>query len=132
MQDREKELHLLRSQAHLRPLLSQGATYFVLLAFIGAFVLVVNWYNTKQLAQLKEEYGFDERMQYGGEDRELGERLMNSGFKFKQIRYSAICVHLYHERPYKNDQIFQLNTQIRKLTKKSKLKVTKFGLKKGI
>ena len=33
--------------------------------------------------------GYDERMQYGGEDRELGERLFNMGIKAKQIRYSA-------------------------------------------
>ena len=38
--------------------------------------------------------GFDERMEYGGEDRELGERLINYGVAFKQIRYSAICLHL--------------------------------------
>ncbi|MBA3985830.1 MAG: glycosyltransferase family 2 protein, partial [Flavobacteriales bacterium] len=41
-----------------------------------------------------EVNGFDERMQYGGEDRELGERLFNLGLKAKQLRYSAICVHL--------------------------------------
>ena len=29
--------------------------------------------------------GFDERMQYGGEDREIGERLMNKGVMLKQI-----------------------------------------------
>ena len=39
--------------------------------------------------------GFDERMQYGAEDREVGERMINNGIKFLQIRYSAICVHLY-------------------------------------
>lgn len=30
--------------------------------------------------------GFDERMQYGGQDRELGERLFNFGIKSKQLR----------------------------------------------
>ncbi|MEH6408495.1 MAG: glycosyltransferase family 2 protein, partial [Leeuwenhoekiella sp.] len=45
--------------------------------------------------------GFDERMKYGGEDREFGERLMNRGIKSKQIRYSALCVHLHHKRGYK-------------------------------
>ena len=44
--------------------------------------------------------GYDERMQYGGEDRELGERLFNAGIKAKQIRYSAICLHLDHARGY--------------------------------
>jgi len=52
---------MLRMQANFKPLLSQGASYFILLVFIAGFVLLVNWYNVKQLAQLKEEYGLDER-----------------------------------------------------------------------
>lgn len=43
--------------------------------------------------------GFDERMKYGGEDCELGERLMNAGIKAVQIRYLAIMLHLDHDRP---------------------------------
>ena len=61
VKEREKELQMLRMQANLKPLLSQGASYLLLLAFISVFVLLVNWYNVKQLAQLKEEYGLDER-----------------------------------------------------------------------
>ena len=47
---------------------------------------------------LVEVNGFNQEMQYGGQDRELGERLFNKGLKSKQIRYSAICVHLDHKR----------------------------------
>lgn len=75
--------------------------------------------------------GFDERMQYGGEDRELGERLMNYGVTFKQIRYSAICLHLYHDRPYKNNDTLTKNKAIRALTKKQKLKFTEYGIVKA-
>ncbi|APY09187.1 glycosyl transferase family 2 [Winogradskyella sp. J14-2] len=74
--------------------------------------------------------GFDERMQYGGEDREVGERMMNNGVRFKQVRYSAICVHLHHERPYKNEEAEALNLKIRLETKKNKLIYTKFGIKR--
>lgn len=45
--------------------------------------------------------GFDERIEYGEQDLELGERLFNSGIKPKQLRYSAVCVHLEHKRDYK-------------------------------
>lgn len=76
--------------------------------------------------------GFDERMQYGGEDREIGERLMNWGVKFKQIRYSAICLHLYHERPYKNEETLKFNKDIRKQTKKLKVTTTEFGIKRYV
>ncbi|GGI57128.1 glycosyltransferase family 2 protein [Winogradskyella haliclonae] len=75
--------------------------------------------------------GFDERMKYGGEDREVGERMMNNGVKFLQIRYSAICLHLYHDRPYKNEQVLLENKSIRKETKKAKSKFTEFGIRKN-
>lgn len=74
--------------------------------------------------------GFDERMQYGGEDRELGERLMNKGIKPIQIRYSAICVHLHHDRNYANAEAIFKNKTIRKETKIRKKSWTDFGIKK--
>lgn len=74
--------------------------------------------------------GFDERMQYGGEDRELGERLFNLGIKSKQIRYSAICVHLDHSRGYVNQAAIDFNKKVRNKTKQEKIKVTPFGIKK--
>ena len=72
--------------------------------------------------------GFDERMRYGGEDRELGERLINLGIRSKQIRYSAICLHLYHERSYVNENSWKKNNKIRSETRSKKLIRTKFGL----
>ncbi len=80
-------------------------------------------------SDIMEVNGFDERMQYGGLDREIGERLMNLGVKFKQIRYSAICVHLYHDRPYKNEETISTNKAIRLNTKKNKIIYTNFGIK---
>ncbi|MDX1272620.1 glycosyltransferase family 2 protein [Bizionia paragorgiae] len=74
--------------------------------------------------------GFDERMQYGGQDRELGERLMNLGVKSKQIRYSAVCVHLDHKRGYKNEASINKNLQIRKTTKDEKRTWTDYGIVK--
>ncbi|MBD0834922.1 glycosyltransferase family 2 protein [Aestuariibaculum suncheonense] len=74
--------------------------------------------------------GFDERMQYGGQDRELGERLFNLGIKSKQIRYSAICLHLDHPRGYKNQESINKNLAIRATTKEQKLSWTNFGIKK--
>lgn len=74
--------------------------------------------------------GFDERMQYGGEDREMGERLVNYGIKPKQIRYSAIVIHLDHERGYVKDEMIEKNKKIREITKSEKRKWTDFGIKK--
>ena len=75
--------------------------------------------------------GFDERMQYGGQDRELGERLMNLGIKGKQFRYSAICLHLDHKRGYKNEESISKNLAIRADVKKNKITYTPFGILKN-
>lgn len=75
--------------------------------------------------------GFDERMQYGGQDRELGERLVNFGLKSKQIRYSAVCIHLDHKRGYKNQESINKNRQIRNATLSEKLTWTDYGIVKA-
>ena len=74
--------------------------------------------------------GFDERMQYGGEDRELGERLFNKGIKSKQLRYSIICVHLDHARGYVKPEMIAANLKIRETTKNDKKVWTNFGIVK--
>ena len=74
--------------------------------------------------------GYDERMQYGGEDRELGERLFNAGLKAKQIRYSAICLHLDHARGYVTPEMIEKNKAIRATTKSDKITKTPYGIEK--
>ena len=74
--------------------------------------------------------GFDERMEYGGQDRELGERLENYGLKSKQLRYSAVCLHLEHSRGYKRQDSIDKNKAIRKTTRDEKLIWTPFGIKR--
>lgn len=73
--------------------------------------------------------GFDERMKYGGLDCEFGGRLLNAGIKAKQIRYSAICVHLDHARGYVNDQDWRNNRVIRKTSIREKIIETPAGIK---
>lgn len=75
--------------------------------------------------------GFDERMQYGGQDRELGERMINMGYKSKQIRYSALCIHLDHPRGYKTEDTLKKNATIRKNTRSKGYAYTYYGIKKG-
>lgn len=74
--------------------------------------------------------GYDERMKYGGEDRELGERMMNAGIKSKQIRYSAILLHLHHGRPYANKEGWDINNEIRRHTRKHRITHTPHGIQK--
>lgn len=72
--------------------------------------------------------GFDERMQYGGQDREFGERLENSGTSGVQIRYSAVVVHLEHARGYAHEESIRKNRAIRRVTRTERLRRTEFGL----
>jgi glycosyltransferase involved in cell wall biosynthesis len=74
--------------------------------------------------------GFNEQMQYGGQDRELGERMMNRGIKGRQIRYSAVCVHLDHKRGYKTAESIAKNKQIRRETRTQRKTWTEFGIVK--
>ncbi|WP_348673192.1 glycosyltransferase family 2 protein [uncultured Abyssibacter sp.] len=72
--------------------------------------------------------GFDERMGYGGQDREFGERLMNAGIKPIMMRYSTGMLHLDHSRGYRNEEGIRKNRAIRAETRQSRRTVTEFGL----
>jgi glycosyltransferase involved in cell wall biosynthesis len=74
--------------------------------------------------------GFNEEMQYGGEDREFGERLFNMGIKSRQIRYSAVGLHLDHKRPYKNEAQIAKNNAIRRQVKQNREIRTAYGIEK--
>src|SRR5688500_18586564 len=46
--------------------------------------------------------GFDHEMRYGYEDWAVGQRLINIGYRVKQVRNRAVAFHLDHPRPYRN------------------------------
>jgi glycosyltransferase involved in cell wall biosynthesis len=75
--------------------------------------------------------GFDERMGYGGLDRELGERLINAGVRPKQIRHRAVCVHLDHPRSYVDAAVVQHNRMIRAENCRNHSRWTPYGIYQG-
>jgi glycosyltransferase involved in cell wall biosynthesis len=75
--------------------------------------------------------GFDERMKYGGQDREFGERLENAGIRGKRIRYRAIVIHLDHPRGYDRPESIARNRAIRAETRRNRASWTEYGLAKG-
>ena len=79
-------------------------------------------------ADLLAVNGFNEEMHYGAEDRELGVRLNNMGIRSRQIRYSAITLHLDHKRPYKHEEEMRKNRAIMLTSKRDKLIRTPNGL----
>ena len=72
--------------------------------------------------------GFDVRMKYGGEDREFGERLRHAGIAARQIRYSAICLHLDHDRGYVRPEMIEHNREIWEDTRRTGARRTAHGI----
>ncbi len=72
--------------------------------------------------------GFDERMSYGAEDLEFGDRLRHAGVRGKSIRYAAACVHLDHGRGYVQAGMREANERLRAETNRERRTWTAHGL----
>ena len=72
--------------------------------------------------------GFDERMHWGGEDREFGVRLVNNGIRPKHVRYDAIVLHLDHARSYVDPDRVKSNRELRIHNQKYGIRQTQYGI----
>lgn len=72
--------------------------------------------------------GFDERMHWGGEDREFGVRLINLGIRPKHVRYNAIVLHLDHSRSYADPSKVKANKALRRHNEELKIRHTDYGI----
>lgn len=72
--------------------------------------------------------GFDLDMGYGGEDRALGERLVNAGLRGVQIRHRAPVVHLEHGRGYMDPAVIARNLAIRRRIRAQRETRARLGL----
>jgi len=75
--------------------------------------------------------GFDERMKYGGSDRELGARLEHAGIRPKQIRHLGIVLHLDHARGYATAEVKAQSGKVREETIAQRKTWTEYGIVKG-
>lgn len=112
--------------------ISSGAQWSKFLDFITPTGATFNNCNSSAWkSDLLAINGYDERMQYGGPDRELGERLVNYGIQSKQLRHQAICLHLDHKRGYKTKVSLERNLDIRRQVKVERRTWTEFGISKS-
>ena len=79
-------------------------------------------------ADLLAANGFNEQMGYGGEDRELGDRLGNAGVRGLRVRHRAIVLHLDHPRSYVKPEIKAANHERRMATLRERTTRTPLGL----
>jgi glycosyltransferase involved in cell wall biosynthesis len=116
---------LLKNKLKLNFKLTKLTNNVLFSGFMNWITTTKKTFNGHNSSVFKEDLlkinGFNENMHYGGLDREVGERLFNLGILSKQIRYSAICLHLHHERGYANKSKIQENLAIRKKNIKNKI-----------
>ncbi|MDN3668635.1 glycosyltransferase [Echinicola jeungdonensis] len=72
--------------------------------------------------------GFDNSFKYGGQDREMGQRLINIGIKPVIIRFSTVSIHLDHSRGYADHAVIKKNRAYIKQVKEEKIKRVSNGI----
>lgn len=72
--------------------------------------------------------GFNERIQYGGQDVEFGCRLNHAGVRGRHLRFSTIPVHLYHGHGYVKPGMLERSTEQRVETNQKRLVRAELGL----
>jgi len=72
--------------------------------------------------------GYNEQLQYGGLDRELGERLTNFGVRGKQLRHRAVVIHLDHARGYRTPESIARNMEIRRQVRRDRVTWATHGI----
>jgi len=82
-------------------------------------------------SDLLEVNGFDERIECGALDRELGDRLHNDGVRGKQVRHRAVCVRLYCPNRYLPRQTLERNLTLSSEIRRTHSTWTPFGIRKG-
>ena len=123
---------LLRNGVSFTPKITKLISNPVLGAILDALTITRATWNGHSSSTWKKHVldtnGFDERMQYGGQDREFGERLMNMGLKTRQVRYRCSCAHLDHGRGYARPESIAKNRAIREHTRKNRVTRTEYGI----
>lgn len=72
--------------------------------------------------------GFDERMPWGGEDREFGVRLQNLGIRPRHVRFDAVVIHLDHARGYVDPVQVAANRRLRRHNERHRVRWTDYGI----
>lgn len=72
--------------------------------------------------------GFEEQMQYGGEDVEFGFRLAHIGLEGRRMRFSTVTLHLHHERGYVTPGMRERNIGFMQRTLRDKRTRAELGL----
>ncbi len=75
--------------------------------------------------------GFDETMVWGGEDKEFGIRLANSGVRGRRLRFTAPAVHLDHPRSYRDPEAIRRQREMIAAARRTGKTWTEAGVRRG-
>lgn len=76
--------------------------------------------------------GYDDRIKYGGQDKELGERLKMAGIRGRTVRFTTPAVHLDHPRAYNRPEIRRRNREIIRETRALRRAVSPSGIREAL
>lgn len=76
--------------------------------------------------------GFDNRFSYGFEDGDFGNRLENLGLTPRTVRWTAVLLHLWHERPWAHPEEMERNQQLMTPKSTGGLHWAKNGLREAV
>ncbi len=121
----------LQGRSQLRKVEARGLRARLLNMFTTTRATWNNCNSSGWRADLIAVNGFDERMGYGGADRELGERLVRHGIKPVHVRYDAVVVHLDHGRGYADPKGIAENVALRQGNEREGVTWTEYGIQRG-
>lgn len=75
--------------------------------------------------------GFDERVEQGVLDQELGERLHNRGVRGRSVRQWAVCMRLHSRPRYLPREALERNLALAEEPRRTRATWTPFGIRKG-
>jgi glycosyltransferase involved in cell wall biosynthesis len=75
--------------------------------------------------------GFDENIEYGVDDKDLGIRLINAGIRSRRLKYSLVYLHLAHQRSYADPNAIRRNKQLVSLRRQQGVTWIETGIWKG-
>ena len=105
-------------------------------ALLDSIIPTKSTWNGNNSSAFKEDIlrvnGHDERMSYGGQDVEMGYRLVHAGLRSIRVRYRALVLHLEHSRGYAHKVSIAKNLKIRQETLVERATWTDYGIVKRI
>lgn len=82
-------------------------------------------------ADLMEVNGFDERVEQGALDQELGERLQNLRVRGRSVQPWAVCIRLHSRPRHLPREALERNLALAEATRRTRATWTPFGIRKG-